>query len=224
MYNLEISRIIIKLNKYIIEKSHDLISKLEIEDENVKNQLFKDSNYAFYISSILHLDTLRCFLAILKQDNLNELSTYMKYKISCLFSEMEEEFLDNNFEIDTNPYISAQLYTDLFSEKETLKAIRTSQFLENSYIQIDHFLKYSDCDLEDSKIKDDLIMRMCFLRSLLIFLDNDKSNETLYQLNQFIMSETGYYKTKKILNLFGESFRHQKEDIKIPKILTLRKI
>ena len=112
VYSNELLRIIIRLKKFMFESEEKIVSLIEFPDENVKQPIVKAFAYSSRIFSVAKLDTLKCFLAILKKDNLNEFYTEMKYKTSYLFPEIEEEFLNNGFEVDNNPYISAQLFTD----------------------------------------------------------------------------------------------------------------
>ena len=218
-YDMEMARIVIKLDKFIVSKRQELT-----KDEYEKKQINEDYYFSFNISSLVILDTLRCFLAVLKKDKLNELSTYMKYKVSYLFSEIEEEFLDNSFEIDSNPYVSAQLYCDLFNQNEQLlMTIRTLEFIENVNNQLEYFLSYSNLDLENPEIKNNLFLRTYFLRAILIFVDNETVDKMYGSLKNYIDTESNYY-VKDILNLFCDSFNHSIEDCEIPKTLTLKKL
>lgn len=228
VYSNELLRIIIRLKKFMFESEEKIVSSIEFPDENVKQPIVKAIAYSSRIFSVAKLDTLKCFLAILKKDNLNEFYIEMKYKISYLFPEIEEEFLNNGFEVDNNPYISAQLFTDFLStDKTLLENVRLTEFSDNLNEQIDEFVKYVNSDLENSKIKNNLILRTYFLRSLIIFIDCDIIEKIKEKFQKEIISkcDNSYLvHMKESLNILGDCFNHQKEDIEVPKLLTLKKL
>lgn len=228
VYSNELLRIIIRLKKFMFESEEKIVSLIEFPDENVKQPIVKAFAYSSRIFSVAKLDTLKCFLAILKKDNLNEFYTEMKYKTSYLFPEIEEEFLNNSFEVDNNPYISAQLFTDFLStDKTLLENVRLTEFSDNLNEQIDEFVKYVNSDLENSKIKNNLILRTYFLRSLIIFIDSDIIEKIKENFQKEIISkcDNSYLvHMKESLNILGDCFNHQKEDIEVPKLLTLKKL
>ena len=228
VYSNELLRIIIRLKKIMFESEEKIVSLIEFPDENVKQPIVKAFAYSSRIFSVAKLDTLKCFLAILKKDNLNEFYTEMKYKISYLCPEIEEEFLNNGFEVDNNPYISAQLFTDFLStDKTLLENVRLTEFSDNLNEQIDEFVKYVNSDLENSKIKNNLILRTYFLRSLIIFIDCDIIEKIKENFQKEIISkcDNSYLvHMKRSLNILGDCFNHQKEDIEVPKLLTLKKL
>lgn len=228
VYSNELLRIIIRLKKFMFESEEKIVSLIEFPDENVKQPIVKAFAYSSRIFSVAKLDTLKCFLAILKKDNLNEFYTEMKYKISYLCPEIEEEFLNNGFEVDNNPYISAQLFTDFLStDKTLLENLRLTEFSDNLNEQIDEFVKYVNSDLENSKIKNNLILRTYFLRSLIIFIDCDIIEKIKENFQKEIISkcDNSYLvHMKRSLNILGDCFNHQKEDIEVPKLLTLKKL
>ena len=228
VYSNELLRIIIRLKKFMFESEEKIVSLIEFPDENVKQPIVKAFAYSSRIFSVAKLDTLKCFLAILKKDNLNEFYTEMKYKISYLCPEIEEEFLNNGFEVDNNPYISAQLFTDFLStDKTLLENVRLTEFSDNLNEQIDEFVKYVNSDLENSKIKNNLILRTYFLRSLIIFIDCDIIEKIKENFQKEIISkcDNSYLvHMKRSLNILGDCFNHQKEDIEVPKLLTLKKL
>lgn len=228
VYSNELLRIIIRLKKIMFESEEKIVSLIEFPDENVKQPIVKAFAYSSRIFSVAKIDTLKCFLAILKKDNLNEFYTEMKYKISYLCPEIEEEFLNNGFEVDNNPYISAQLFTDFLStDKTLLENVRLTEFSDNLNEQIDEFVKYVNSDLENSKIKNNLILRTYFLRSLIIFIDSDIIEKIKENFQKEIISkcDNSYLvHMKRSLNILGDCFNHQKEDIEVPKLLTLKKL
>lgn len=228
VYSNELLRIIIRLKKFMFESEEKIVSLIEFPDENVKQPIVKAFAYSSRIFSVAKIDTLKCFLAILKKDNLNEFYTEMKYKISYLCPEIEEEFLNNGFEVDNNPYISAQLFTDFLStDKTLLENVRLTEFSDNLNEQIDEFVKYVNSDLENSKIKNNLILRTYFLRSLIIFIDCDIIEKIKENFQKEIISkcDNSYLvHMKRSLNILGDCFNHQKEDIEVPKLLTLKKL
>lgn len=228
VYSNELLRIIIRLKKIMFESEEKIVSLIEFPDKNVKQPIVKAFAYSSRIFSVAKLDTLKCFLAILKKDNLNEFYTEMKYKISYLCPEIEEEFLNNGFEVDNNPYISAQLFTDFLStDKTLLENVRLTEFSDNLNEQIDEFVKYVNSDLVNSKIKNNLILRTYFLRSLIIFIDCDIIEKIKENFQKEIISkcDNSYLvHMKRSLNILGDCFNHQKEDIEVPKLLTLKKL
>ena len=228
VYSNELLRIIIRLKKFMFESEEKIVSLIEFPDENVKQPIVKAFAYSSRIFSVAKIDTLKCFLAILKKDNLNEFYTEMKYKISYLFPEIEEEFLNNGFEVDNNPYISAQLFTDFLStDKTLLENVRLTEFSDNLNEQIDEFVKYVNSDLENSKTKNNLILRTYFLRSLIIFVDSDIIEKIKENFQKEIISkcDNSYLvHMKRSLNILSDCFNHQKEDIEVPKLLTLKKL
>ena len=227
IYSNEFLRIIIRLKKYVLETEEKFETLNGFPDENIKQPITKAFAYSSKIFSVVQMDSLRCFLAILNKDNLNELCIDMKYKISYLFPEIEDEFLDNNFDINNNPYISAQLFTDLLSRDKTLlDNIRLAEFRDNLNEKIDIFCKYDNFKLKNNNTKKNLIMRMYFLRALIIFVDSDIIDKMSINFQKDIIAEGNRpYLTNIVdsLKILGECFNHQNEDIEIPKVLTLNK-
>lgn len=216
-YDIEISRIIINLNYYMIDQ--------KITNElNKKNGRIIDSSIKYIL--LLHnmrTDNIKSFLAILNQENIDDLTIYMKYKVSYLFSEIEQEFINNEFEIDKNPYSITRMYNDiLYKDDYIMNETRLKLFVINFVEQIKIFRNCYNLELQNLKVKNDLIKRIFLLRALLIFIEDKEIGEFKEQFNKVI--ENSSANVIKALELLGKCFDYQKQDLRMLKILTFKKI
>ena len=204
-------RIITKLSQNYIESFGKRIRKEDLE-------IFNSINNGFEMKRLLLLDIFRCFLSITTKININKI----KYSLSYAYSEIEKEMFKNNFNAAENPYISFKMFGQI--NKLPMKIINEiSKFycLEFYNFVINEMLKYNDDDLEDKKIKEELMLNQSFLRAIFILLDD----ETIMDLNSMFhdkIDEKGFDNKDKIVEMIIDSYRKVKKDRSIPKIISLK--
>lgn len=224
--NLEILRILLKLdkNKNYIDFIND--AGLDRYDDGFQfliSKLIEDNKKIFYQ---LYLDNLRCFLAILDKENHNTIdSEYVNiiYRISFLFSEIEEELIQNKFKINEQPYLLTKMFIDMYNKNENLlNSIRYIISLKHLNMSLDNIGNYYNYDLKNDTIRSKIIVQSHYIRSLIILLDKETVNELkeLPFFDKYNLLDLRH--DSQVLELFGDCFNHQKEDVEIPKIVSLR--
>ena len=221
-YNLELIRIIQRLTIFLPKNADSKLFESMPEDiqKNLKMALF----YANNLEKVMFDDNFKCFLVILDKE-FNQLAIKEKYKISYLFSTFEEEYLNNSFVINKNPYVLSQIFTDLFSSTNDALSYNRIKVLEQLINeQMYKFFKYNDFELNDPKVRDDLIIQSTYIRSMIIFIDKEVIEKMQEEMEKFIdiNSDNLIYYSKSI-GLFRKIYTSKNKDEEIPRILTFKK-
>lgn len=225
--NLEILRILLKLDKnrnYIDFINDAGLDRYDNGLQFLLSKLIEDNKKIFYQ---LHLDNLRCFLAILDKENLRNIdseSINIIYRISFLFSEIEEELIQNKFKINDEPYLLTKMFIDIYNQDENLlNSIRYIIFSNHLNMSLDNIKNYYNYDLKNDNIRRKIIVQSYYIRSLIILLDEETVNELKNLFSYGIGNQLSLNHISQVLKLFGDCFNHQKEDVEIPKIVSLRR-
>lgn len=225
--NLEILRVLLKLdkNKNYIDFINDVgLDKYDNGFQFLISKLIEDNKKIFYQ---LYLDNLRCFLAILDKENHNTIdSEYVNiiYRISFLFSEIEDELIQNKFKINNEPYLLAKMFIDMYNQDEKLlNSIRYIIFSNHFKLSFYNIQKYYDYDLKNNDVRSKIIIQSYYIRSLIIVSDEETVNEVkeLFFYGTYDLLDLRH--DSQVLELFGDCFNHQKEDVEIPKIVSLKR-
>ena len=221
-YNLELIRIIQRLTIFLPKTDDSKLFESMPEDiqKNLKMALF----YANNLEKVMFDDNFKCFLVILDKE-FNRLAIKEKYKISYLFSTFEEEYLNNSFVINKNPYVLSQIFTDLFSSTNDALSYNRIKVLEQLINeQMYKFFKYNDFELNNPKVRNDLIIRSTYIRSMIIFIDKEVIEKMQEEMEKFIDINSNnliYY--SKSIGLFRKIYTSKNKDEEIPRILTFKK-
>lgn len=224
--NLEILRILLKLDKnrnYIDFINDAGLDRYDNGFQFLISKLIEDNKKIFYQ---LHLDNLRCFLAILDKENSRNIdseSINIIYRISFLFSEIEEELIQNKFKINDEPYLLTKMFIDIYNQDENLlNSIRYIIFSNHLNMSLDNIKNYYNYDLKNDNIRRKIIVQSYYIRSLIILLEEETVNELKNLFSYGIGNQLSLNHISQVLKLFGDCFNHQKEDVEIPKIVSLR--
>lgn len=225
--NLEILRVLLKLdkNKNYIDFINDVgLDKYDNGFQFLISKLIEDNKKIFYQ---LYLDNLRCFLVILDKENHNTIdSEYVNiiYRISFLFSEIEDELIQNKFKINNEPYLLAKMFIDMYNQDEKLlNSIRYIIFSNHLNMSLDNIRNYYNYDLKNYNIRNKIIIQSNYMRSLIILLDEETVKEVRDLFFYGTYNILGLSRINQVLELFGDCFNHQKEDVEIPKIVSLKR-
>ena len=83
--------------------------------------------------------------------------------------------------------------------------------------------KYYDYDLKNNDVRSKIIIQSYYIRSLIIVSDEETVNEVkeLFFYGTYDLLDLRH--DSQVLELFGDCFNHQKEDVEIPKIVSLKR-
>lgn len=228
--NLVISRIMIKLKRKItgdINYVKAAILPKEIENmlsdyrETIKNSM----EYAIKIIPVILSDIFNCFLAIIKKSNTIE-NVKMKFYTSFIIENIENEMLDNNFNISSNPYLLSSFFSNLYGISDMVfKRVLTYQIISYYNNNLNAILFNEDKDLADNEIRDNISARLSFIRALLIFLDDEIIMDMNCQFHEMIDDDKNRFifdKREEIIEMILNSYKRVKNDRSIPKIISLK--
>lgn len=228
--NLILSRIMIKLKRKIIGDVNyvkSAILPLEVESflSQFKGEIKRSMEYAIKIGPVILNDIFNCFLAIIKKSD-NKENIKSKFYTSFIIENIENEMLSNSFNVEDNPYLTASFLTNLYGIPDnTLKKILIYQIVSYYNNTLNTILFNEDKDLECSEVKDNISVRLSFLRALLIFLDDDIIMDMNAQFHDMIEDEknSSIFNTREeIIEMILNSFKKVKKDRSIPKIISLK--
>ena len=228
--NLIISRIMIKLKRKIIGdvnyvKSAILQPEAEAFLLEFKGEIKRSMEYAIKIGPVILNDIFNCFLAIIKKSD-NKENIKSKFYTSFIIENIENEMLSNSFNVEDNPYLTASFLTNLYGIPDNnLKKILIYQIVSYYNNTLNTILFNEDKDLECSEVKDNISVRLSFLRALLIFLDDDIIMDMNAQFHDMIEDEknSSIFNTREeIIEMILNSFKKVKKDRSIPKIISLK--
>ena len=205
----------------------DLLELLNTYGLPIKNnKTFKEINNYTKIQLAISNDINIIFLSIL-QENLN-LWKYSQYKNNLLKSfystlfinkDIEEQLINNNFNMNNNIYISSKLTNDLLKSNSIIYNTITSILVEPQLnLHITNLLKIKDNEYNYPSINIYSIITECYIRSLLTFLTNDRI-QYLKQQFHYIINNTTYQKNNRnsqetIINCFN-NVKHDKSKKRI---------
>lgn len=203
-----------------------------IKDYNLSindNKINKEINNYTQIQLAISNDINLVFLSIL-QDNLN-LWKYSQYKNNLLKSfysalfinkNIEEQLINNNFNIDNNVYISSKLINDLLKSNSTIYNIISSILVEPQLdSHISNLLKIKDTEYNYPSINIYSILTECYIRSLLTFLTNERVQYLKNQFHYSIINPTYSKNNRNSQEIIINCFKNIKQDKSKKRIISL---
>lgn len=190
------------------------------------NKSYKEINNYTKIQLAISNDINLLFLSIL-QENIN-LWKYSQYKnnllnafYSTLFinKDIEEQLINNNFNIENNIYMNSKLTNDLLKYNSIIYNIITSLLVEPLIdTHITNLLKIKDTEYNYPSINIYSILTECYIRSLLTFLPQDKIQYLKKQFH-YLITNQNYPKDNRnsqetIINCF-KNIKHDKSKKRI---------
>ena len=166
------------------------------------------------------LTILNMYINDFRYMNISDKLINLKYNLGFIYNYIEDDYLDNDFEINKNLYWSSNLYTDFYNIHEKIKQIYelnyAMQLIEPNIIKI------SMCNLSTLKNKEAyaqaIISQICIRAGLLfstpnlvIKLRND-IQKALYEAKNSIQEE-----------IFFDALYSTNYDIELPNILSLKR-
>ena len=189
---------------------------LSINDNKINKEINNYTKIQLAISNDINL----VFLSIL-QDNLN-LWKYSQYKNNLLKSfystlfinkNIEEQLINNNFNIDNNVYISSKLINDLLNSNSTIYNIISSILVEPQLdSHISNLLKIKDTEYNYPSINIYSILTECYIRSLLTFLTNERVQYLKKQFHYLIINPTYSKDNRNSQEIIINCFKNTKQD------------
>jgi len=193
------------------------------------NKINKEINNYTQIQLAISNDINLVFLSIL-QDNLN-LWKYSQYKNNLLKSfystifinkNIEEQLINNNFNIDNNVYISSKLINDLLKSNSTIYNIISSILVEPQLdSHISNLLKIKDTEYNYPSINIYSILTECYIRSLLTFLTNERVQYLKKKFHYLTVNPTYSKDNRNSQEIIINCFKNIKQDKSKKRIISL---
>ena len=216
--NIDYTKKNISTNLLKLQNSYDL------SINNNKN--CKEINNYTKIQIAISNDIYLVFLNILEETlNLWKYSQYKKDLLKSFYSTLfinkniEEQLINNNFNINDNIYISSKLINDLLKSNSTIYNIITSISVEPQLeTHIQNLLNIKDYEYNYPSINIYSILTECYIKSLLTFLPNDRIQYLKKQFHYLITNHT-YQKNNRnsqeiIINCF-KTIKHNQSKKRI---------
>lgn len=229
--DLIIPRITSRLTENVIKNCQELIPDELKELDFLKQHVTNSLNNSFDIRDSIIKDLINCLLAIIqKEHNKNpNISNYLKklkYKVSYFQPKMEMNLLDNNFEIEENPYVESLLISQIYNwPKEIIDEIKQLYGVEYYKRELKTMLVYEDEDLKDDFIMSEMIIGQAFLRAIFLLLDDEIIMTLNDSFNDLINSEKLkpiFANRQEVIKMIINAYEKVKIDKSIPKIISLK--
>ena len=184
------------------------------------------------IKKYIVYETRLMFLCLLNEYNENSMFKSPKKDIACikytcafLNPHIEDELMENNFDIPKNVLVNSNLYAYLYNfTKEDYLELQDSYGYNHALTLINEILQYNDLYYLDSKNIWDVCVLKCMLRSYLLHLSdgslmklNAEYKKNLYQMAK---DRIKHYVSERMIN---ECFYNTCDDRNYQKILQLAK-
>lgn len=177
----------------------------------------------------IELDFVRTEIGILEQysklykKDLELLENIVKHKIITMFiySDIEEEMIDNNFmvgdTINWNSKFSAEILKIPYEQFYLMKSKMASRRCENSILEIVNLKE----DISQNKIEfSDLLYKLASIRAALLFIDEEKRFKKQIFRGVFVNIEGELPKDDEKMHLLNEALNSFKSDRKLIRILS----
>lgn len=168
-----------------------------LKNQNIPN-LDKLTNYAIKsnidINKAIEKDTFNGFLLFLQEftnndkylDIKNEL-LQTKYDISFIDIDVENDMINNTFNIQNVLYEYARFTADLYQMPlEALNMVKNQNGSRNALIQISEIIKIKDEDYNDKEILITSILRQCLLKASLLSLTDNLIDDVNFKFHEII--------------------------------------
>ncbi|HIS90138.1 MAG TPA: hypothetical protein IAC20_00565, partial [Candidatus Faecisoma merdavium] len=139
----------------------------------------------------------------------------IKYKVSYLVQDIEEEFINNGFNIEELPSVTQTNYYKSRTDINVMEQIQFQNFKQQFVKQLDYILNYSDFSLRSEYKRNDIILRICYLKGMLMLLDEKLVHEINTIFDEYTNSakkEKEFKHCKQLLCLLDDCFNLQNED------------
>jgi len=203
----------------------------EVEEDSILpnlEELGRQHHYSERLSFETERDLLNTVLVILSEylinpeyKNIYQLLIKFKYQLSFLFSPIELDFLNNNFEINPNLYWGANMVIDENnSDKEDLELARDSYAEEILYSQAENFRRLLSEDLKLLENYGNAIISQVIVRAAILFA----KKETKEDYSNYLITEIYYSKTSNtdMIEIIRNSINKYDADKLLPSILRLK--
>ncbi len=155
----------------------------------------------------LIIDTLNISLAIMSElEESDGNCKWAKYALPFQVNDIEKELIKNGFRVNSNPFLINGLVKRMFSDVEDIDAIKESFLVNSSVCAIRSLIVNDDYSLLNSQEKIKCEWNMCYLRGLLVLMDNEQEDIYMQML-------------KDLLNDLGDSGMHYRSRGAIENIL-----
>lgn len=213
--------------------SKNSIDNLENKESGLEKDIFSAINISFEVKRNVLLDIIHCLLAVnesyitfSKEFDVNMILKKVKYVVIFLYPELEKEFLENNFEVNKNPYIGYRIFCQFNGLKKELINEVIIAYGVDIYCDIINFmLQYNNDDLRNYKIRAKLINEQSFIRAIFVLLDSEtimKLNSALHDMIDDEGMQERLKNKSKIIEMIIDSYSKVKKDRSIPKIISLK--
>ena len=213
-YNLPVFRVISILKRNSNLSEFSFVQNLDVLNDKTKADFLKLIAYSKSRMSKLQTDNIRSFLNVLNGTENKKLITYIKYKVSYLVQDIEEEFINNGFNIEELPSVIPTNYYKSRTDINVMEQIQFQNFKQQFIKQLDYILNYSDFSLRSEYKRNDIILRICYLKGMLLLLDE----KLVYEINTIFdeytnsaKKEKEYKHCKQLLCFLENYFNFQKE-------------
>ena len=196
-------------------------------DSLINDNLVADVNI-IKIKELLKIDLIYTILVILNEyinnqqyDSIKPSLISLKYNLAFMYDFVLNDFLDNNFSVNTDLYWGTDLYASikhinpeyLTIFKNTYARLISKEFVEN----IISYTKFSDKD--DFK---NAIISQIFIRASLLFLNDSIVKEIRESVEKSLYIERKLNNNPFIGELLLETYAKYEQDKSIPKIVLMR--
>lgn len=139
-----------------------------------------------------------------------------KYKLIFIYDKLENKMINNNFAISKDLYLSSKFISDLWNID-----LDTYNFMKDDYCeqilskQILDFLDVGDMDYNNRIKSVSAVLRMCYIRSCLLMMSDEKIDEVNYTFHDYIEDEeylNNHYNDKIGEKLIISCFKNIKKD------------
>ena len=213
-YNMPVFRVISILKRNSNLSEFSFVQNLDVLNDKTKADFFKLIAYSKSRMSKLQTDNIRSFLSVLNGTENKKLITFIKYKVSYLVQDIEEEFINNGFNIEELPSVIPTNYYKSRTDINVMEQIQFQNFKQQFIKQLDYILNYSDFSLRSEYKRNDIILRICYLKGMLLLLDE----KLVYEINTIFdeytnsaKKEKEYKHCKQLLCFLENYFNFQKE-------------
>lgn len=180
------------MTRLIPKQMKDLIKNQNIPDLNKLTNYAVKSNID--INKAVEKDTFNAFLLLLQEftddDKYLDITYELlqtKYDISFIDVDVENDMINNNFNIQNVLYENARFTADLYQMPlKALTMIKDSNGSRNAMIQISEIIKINDEDYDEENKLITSILRQCLLRASLLSLTDDMIADVNFKFHEII--------------------------------------
>ena len=147
-----------------------------------------------------------------------------KYNLGFLYKEIESDFLENNFSINPELYLTSYLIGDLYEmPREIVDNFKYSFGVNILEKEIDFILSQSSYNLRDKDNYAKSIISQILIRASLLFTDENVSQEMKEHIGKFININSSLNGDNTLEKLILEALNFYESDRELPKVIGLIK-